>query len=94
MKCKRFLAGILIIGVLIFSFSGCNQKSETVDLNNIQLTEAQIEDVSNNINDDLTETKFSGTVYAGLNNQDVFLNSYGYTDRKKQKNLMMIMFIK
>lgn len=87
MKCKRFLAGILIIGVLIFSFSGCNQKSETVDLNNIQLTEAQIEDVSNNINDDLTETKFSGTVYAGLNNQDIFLNSYGYTDRKKTKKL-------
>ena len=74
-KFKRLFAGILAIGVLICGFTGCSQESETLDLKNVQLTEAQIEEVSNNTHEDLTSAKFSGTAYAGLNNQDIFLNN-------------------
>ena len=86
-KFKRLFAGILAIGVLICGFTGCSQESETLDLKNVQLTEAQIEEVSNNTHEDLTSAKFSGTAYAGLNNQDIFLKAYGYTDKSKDKAL-------
>ena len=86
-KFKRLFAGILAIEVLICGFTGCSQESETVDLKNVQLTEAQIEEVSNNTHEDLTSAKFSGTAYAGLNNQDIFLKAYGYTDKSKDKAL-------
>ncbi|MGN1138519.1 MAG: serine hydrolase domain-containing protein, partial [Ruminococcus sp.] len=84
-KCKRLFAGILTLTVLISCFAGCNQETQTVDLKNIQLTDAQIQEVSDNTDAELTEGNFSGTAYTGLNNQDIFLKSYGYTDKKKSK---------
>ena len=86
-KCKRLFAGILSLTVLISCFAGCNGETQTIDLKNIQLTDAQIQEVSDNTDTELTEGNFSGTAYAGLNRQDIFMKSYGYTDEKKNEKL-------
>lgn len=80
----------LVISVIVFTsaFFGCSKQEEkTVDLKNIQLSEEQKSEVSKDIDSGLKEKSFSGTAYAGLNSQDIFLNSYGFSDSRKNNKI-------
>lgn len=88
---RKFIkaTGLAISVIIIASaFLGCsNQEEKTIDLKNIQLSEEQKSEVSKDIDSGLKEKSFSGTAYAGLNSQDIFLNSYGFSDNGKKEKI-------
>ncbi len=87
-KLKRAVSFILAGIIITSAFSGCSgQEKEPIDFKNIQLTQEQKDDISKDIEQGLIEKGFSGTAYAGLNSQDIFLESFGYMDSKEKNKI-------
>lgn len=87
MKKIRILCMLLSLLIFAYAFCGCTKSEPVTNISEIKLNSQQKKEISKKSEKHLKENNFSGTAIVTLKDDEVFVDSFGYTDgTKKSKN--------